>query len=64
MIRNDDVFGKLASDGGGQSTKSPSAMRTAPRACKTFHRIEIRQAVSVDLSSVFLSMRPHPGDSA
>ena len=27
MIRNDDVFGTLASCGGGQSTKSPSAMR-------------------------------------
>ena len=61
MIRNDDVSGRLASCGGGQSTTRPIAMRMAPRACKTFHRIEIRRAVSVDFSSVFLSMGPTSG---
>ena len=46
MIRNDDVFGMLASDGGGQSTKSPSAMRTVLSASITFQRVVIRRSVS------------------
>lgn len=59
MARNDDVSGRPASCGGGQSMKRLSARKRAPSACKTFHRMEIRRAVSVDPSSAFLSTNSH-----
>ncbi len=46
MMRKDEVSGTLASGAGGHSMNRPSAIKSTPKACTTFHRMDMRRSVS------------------